>query len=151
MDTWKNNNFVISTKKELLDIITIHHFLSNDSYWSKGITREKVVKSIKNIPLCFGIYETSPSGMYKQAGFGRVITDLTTFGYLSDVFVLPAYRGKGLSKWLVEVITEQEDLLEVRRLMLATHDAHSLYAGYGFVQLDQPLHFMEKRNKILKS
>ncbi|WP_308302472.1 GNAT family N-acetyltransferase [Peribacillus deserti] len=98
---------------------------------------------MKNTALCFGIYETGSMGEFIQAGFGRVITDMATFGYLSDVFILPAYRGKGLSKWLLEVITQHPDLSEVRRLMLATHDAHSLYAGYGFKSLSEPQRFME--------
>ncbi|MGX1902720.1 GNAT family N-acetyltransferase [Geobacillus icigianus] len=76
-------------------------------------------------------------------GFGRVISDLSTFAYLADVFVLKPFRGLGLSKWLMSIIKEHPQLQTVRRFMLATKDAHSLYAQYGFEQLDNPSIFMQ--------
>ncbi|WP_342456730.1 GNAT family N-acetyltransferase [Bacillus methanolicus] len=89
------------------------------------------------------MYKEGLNENYEQVGFARVISDLATFAYLCDVFVLPKYRGLGLSKWLVKVITSHPELKGVRRFMLATLDAHSLYAIFGFEQLDTPERFMQ--------
>jgi GNAT superfamily N-acetyltransferase len=97
--------------------------------------------------LCFGIYKEGSEETYEQVGFARVITDLATFAYLCDVFVLPSYRGLGLSKWLMDVITNHPELKGVRRIMLATNDAHSLYTKYGFEQIDTPQLFMQITRK----
>jgi len=121
--------YTISTEKERLNIPYIHSFLSNDSYWAKNIPMETVEKSIAG-SLCFGVYEGD-----KQVGFARVITDLATVGYLGDVFIDEAYRGRGLSKWLVATIVSHPDLQGLRRFLLATRDAHGLYAQYGFTAL----------------
>lgn len=120
------NNYLISTDKEKLDINYIHHFLSKESYWAKNIPIEIVKTSIEG-SLCFGVYENN-----RQVGFARVITDYATFGYLADVFIDKNYRGKGLSKELMKFIMEQEVVKKLRRFMLATLDAHSLYAQFGF-------------------
>ena len=120
------NNYLISTDKEKLDINYIHHFLSKESYWAKNIPIEIVKTSIEG-SLCFGVYENN-----KQVGFARVITDYATFGYLADVCIDKNYRGKGLSKELMKFIMEQKVVKKLRRFMLATLDAHSLYAQFGF-------------------
>ncbi|RFU65276.1 GNAT family N-acetyltransferase [Peribacillus glennii] len=149
MTEWKQNGFIISTNKNQLDIDTIFHFLCNDSYWAKGVSRQTVEKSINNSMLCFGIYKEGLNESWEQVGFARVITDLTTLAYLCDVFILPAYRGLGLSKWLVKTIINYPELQGVRRFMLATFDAHSLYSKFGFEQLDTPERFMQiTGNKI---
>jgi GNAT superfamily N-acetyltransferase len=102
------------------------------------------MESIKNTPLCFGIYKGDPTiGPAQLIGFGRVISDLSTFAYLADVFVLKPFRGLGLSKWLMSIIKEHPQLQTIRRFMLATNDAHSLYAQYGFEPLDNPSIFMQ--------
>jgi GNAT superfamily N-acetyltransferase len=102
------------------------------------------MESMKNTPLCFGIYKRDPIiGPAQLIGFGRVISDLSTFAYLADVFVLKPFRGLGLSKWLMSIIKEHPQLQTVRRFMLATNDAHSLYAQYGFEPLDNPSIFMQ--------
>ncbi|MGE7759604.1 GNAT family N-acetyltransferase [Peribacillus sp. NPDC097895] len=149
MEKWINNEFSISTNKKYLDLHVIHNFLSEESYWAKGIFKETVIKSIENTPLCFGVFkgELDNEGS-EQIGFARVITDLATFAYLSDVFILPNYRKKGLSKWLMDIITNHPELQGVRRFMLATNDAHSLYNKYDFEQIDHPKRFMQK---VLKS
>ena len=85
--------FYISTDKSLLDIDTIHDFLSNRSYWAKGRSRETVEKSIAG-SMCFGVFDAEN----KQAGFARVVTDYAMFAWLLDVFILEDYRGKGLGK-----------------------------------------------------
>ena len=135
---WERGEFVISDRCEDLDEALIHQFLSDRSYWSKGIPRAVVIKSL-NHSLCFGVFKGS-----EQVGFGRVITDRATFAYLSDVFILARDRGQGLGKWLVECMMAHPELQGLRRWMLATADAHRLYQQYGFVPLSNPEMLMEK-------
>ncbi|WP_423800908.1 GNAT family N-acetyltransferase [Neobacillus sp. SAB-20_R2A] len=145
MNTWLKNGFTISTNKEYLDIETIHKFLSEESYWALGRPKEIIKKSIDNTALCFGVYKGDVSkGDVEQVGFARVVSDLTIFAYLADVFIVPEYRKLGLSKWLMEVITNHQDLQNVRRFMLVTNDAHTLYSQFGFKAIDHPERFMEK-------
>jgi GNAT superfamily N-acetyltransferase len=139
---YRNNNYLISTHKGKLKLYEIHKFLT-DSYWSKGITIDKVKKSIDN-SLCFGVYHEM-----KQVGFARVVTDYSLFGYLADVFIIEEYRGRGLSKWLMECIVNHPDLKDLRSWMLATKDAHKLYEKFGFKPLDEPERFMRKKNPNL--
>ena len=140
--------FSISTNKKYLDVDVIHNFLNQEAYWSKGIPKETIIKSIENTTLCFGVYKGEIGNEdSEQVGFARVITDLATHAYLCDVFILPDYRKLGLSKWLMDVITNHSELEEVRRFMLATNDAHSLYKKYGFNQIDNPELFMQKVRK----
>jgi GNAT superfamily N-acetyltransferase len=134
---WQKENFIISTDKNRLDLPYIHQFLSNKSYWAEGIPFDIVKKSIEN-SLCLGIYDGE-----KQIGFARIITDEATFGYLADVFVDAAYRGKGLSKWLMNVICDLPFMPLLRRFMLATKDAHALYEQFGFTPLTLPERFMQ--------
>lgn len=146
-----HNGFLFSTDKSLLDLRYVHSFLSEQSYWAAGIPLEIVQRSVEN-SLCIGIYENkatdtavirnAPAGR-KQVGFARVVTDLATFGYLADVFIDEAHRGKGLSKALVAFIFSFEELALLRRFILATKDAHGLYAQYGFNPLKSPERFME--------
>ena len=112
-----------------MDIDLIHSFLSR-SYWAEGISKEIVRRSIEGA-LCFGVFEKE-----KQIGFARMITDRATFAYLADVFIIEEYRGRGLSKWLMEVILSHPDLQGLRRMMLATRDAHELYKKFGFTTLN---------------
>ena len=140
--------FSISTNKKHLDVDLIHDFLNQEAYWSKGIPKETVIKSIENTTLCFGVYKGEIGNEdIEQVGFARVITDLATHAYLCDVFILPDYRKLGLSKLLMEVITNHSELEGVRRFMLATNDAHSLYKKYGFNQIDNPELFMQRVRK----
>lgn len=128
----------ISDDKGRLDVPLIHRFLSEEAYWCPGIPFATVQRAI-NHSLCFGGYVDG-----QQVAFARVITDRATFGYLSDVFVLPAHRGRGHSKALVAAILAHPELQGLRRLMLATADAHGLYAGAGFVPPARPESLMEK-------
>lgn len=134
--TWTRDPYSISTDPAKLDLAVIHSFLTH-SYWSPGVPLEIVAKSIQH-SLCFGIYDGT-----QQVGFARVITDLATFAYLADVFVLESHRRKGLSKWLIECIQAHPDLQGFRRWMLATQDAHGLYRQFGFETLSHPERFME--------
>jgi GNAT superfamily N-acetyltransferase len=146
MSTWSNNGFTISTQKQYLDINVIHKFLCNDSYWAKGITIESVAKSIEHSSICFGLYEGDPRFEHAaQIGFVRAATDFVRFAYIMDVFVLKEYRGKGLSKWMMEVVTEHSDLKHVGKMLLCTNDAHGLYAQYGFQEISNPEIFMERK------
>ncbi|WP_066259977.1 GNAT family N-acetyltransferase [Neobacillus drentensis] len=142
---WINKGFSISTNKEYLDLTLIHTFLSQEAYWSKGIPKQIVKKAIENSPLCFGVFKGEVGkNVIEQVGFARVISDLATYAYLCDVFILQDYRKLGLSKWLMGIITNHSELQVVRRFMLATNDAHSLYNQYGFEQIVNPELFMQK-------
>ncbi|HQW84624.1 MAG TPA: GNAT family N-acetyltransferase [Ferruginibacter sp.] len=137
------DDFIISTNKNKLDVNYIHNYLCNESYWAKNITKSIVKKSIDG-SLCFGLYITpGDTNKYnKQVGFARVVTDYATFGYLADVFVDETYRKKGLAKWMMEEIMKHKNLQGLRRWMLATRDAHTLYAKFGFLPLDKPERIM---------
>lgn len=126
----KCGDFELSTDKSLLQVDTIHGFLKR-SHWAAGRSREAIVKSIEH-SLCYGIYLGG-----RQVAFARVVTDYSTFAYLCDVFVDEEYRGLGLSKWMMEVVKAQEELQNLRRFLLATKDAHTLYARYGFEPLSE--------------
>jgi GNAT superfamily N-acetyltransferase len=138
----RRGEYTITTDRHRLDLQAIHEFLTR-SYWSPGVPIEIVERAIAN-SLCFGLFHG-----HVQAGFARVITDKATFAYLADVYVLESHRGKGLSKWLVEVIQGHEDLQGLRRFMLATRDAHGLYSQFGFKTLDNPSRMMEIVNADL--
>lgn len=125
-------HYSFSTDKSKLQVDAIHYFLSNEAYWSKNIPLEVVQKAIKN-SICVGIYDAE-----SQIGFARVISDEATFAYLADVFVLPEFRGKGLSKALMSFIMSWDWVAQIRRFTLATRDAHSLYAAYGFAAPTKP-------------
>ncbi|HET9786143.1 MAG TPA: GNAT family N-acetyltransferase [Pyrinomonadaceae bacterium] len=135
---WKRGEFSISTDPKQLDITVIHKYLSTDSYWAQGRTVDTVKRSIEN-SLNFGLYKAE-----QQIGFARVVTDYATFAWLADVFVLDTYRGRGLGKWLVEVILSHPDLQRFRRWVLATKDAHELYRQFGFIELKRPERWMER-------
>ena len=138
--------FTISTEKEKLDIDLIHSFL-NHTYWAEGISKEIIRRSIEG-SLCFGVYENDKQAMPagRQVGFARMITDKATFAYLADVFIIEEYRGRGLSKWLMEVIMSHPDLQGLRRMVLVTKDAHGLYKQFGFtllINVDRWMHILD--------
>lgn len=130
------DGILFSTDKARLQTAYIHRYLSEESYWAKNIPMELVQKAIEG-SLCFGIYDGA-----QQIGFARVITDHATFGYLADVFVDPAYRGRGLSKQLMAFIMQHESVKRFRNFLLATLDAHGLYEQFGFQSLKEPGRFM---------
>ncbi|MDB5124046.1 MAG: acetyltransferase family protein [Mucilaginibacter sp.] len=131
------NGFRISTDQSLLDFEIIYNYLNNESYWSQGISPERLRTAIEN-SMCFGVYKQD-----KQAGLARVITDKATFAYICDVFILPDYRGFGLSKWLMQTIVNHPELQGLRRWSLATADAHGLYKQFGFNEIIHPERWME--------
>lgn len=137
------NNFFISTDKLKIDVDVVHHYLSNESYWAKNISLELIKISIENA-VCFSMYKINEQtkAIEQQIGFARVITDCATFGYLADVFIANEYRGKGLSKWLMQTILAHPQLQGFRRWLLATLDAHGLYAQFGFKPIENPERYM---------
>lgn len=134
---WTKEEFTITTDKQRIDIIYVHRFLSQ-SYWAHNIPMEVVKRSIEG-SLCFSVFHLND-----QIGFARVITDEATFAYLADVFMDEAWRGRGLSKWLMEVILSHPGLQGLRRIALATRDAHSLYSQFGFTELNNPGNWMQR-------
>jgi len=134
------NTYEISTDPSRLQLDAIHAYLTR-SYWSPGIPKDVVARAIAN-SLCFGIYQDDV-----QVGFARVVTDKASFAYLADVYVLEEHRRQGLSKRLVEMIQAHPDLQGMRRFLLATRDAHGLYAQFGFNPVARPQSLMEMRTQ----
>ncbi|WP_329341194.1 GNAT family N-acetyltransferase [Streptomyces sp. NBC_00663] len=126
--------YEISTDPDRIDAGRVHRWLSTDAYWALGRTREKQDRAIAG-SLNFGVYD-SASG--EQVAYARVITDRATFGWLCDVYVDPAVRGKGIGTSLVEAVREHLRPYGLRRILLATQDAHGVYEKAGFAPLAQP-------------
>ena len=135
------DEFSISTNKSILDIDSIHEFLSTKAYWCLNIPKDKVQTAIQN-SLCFGVYHNE-----KQIGFARVISDFSTIAYLGDLYIVEEYRRKGLSKWLMETIMSNPELQGLRRWILLTGDAHGLYRKFGWTNLADASKWMELHNK----
>jgi GNAT superfamily N-acetyltransferase len=135
----QRGEFVVSTDPLRLDLDLIHSFLTH-SYWAEGIPRDVVARSVEH-SLCFGVFHAR-----RQVGFARIISDYATYAYLADVFIIEAYRGRGLAKFLMECIMRHPQLQDLRRWTLATRDAHGLYAQFGFTPLSRAENFMEFHN-----
>ena len=136
IDEWRHEEFLIATDKERLDPRVVHKFLIT-TYWAKDISLENARLRIEN-SFAFGLYRGS-----RQVGFARVITDCIAFAYLADVFIEQTYRGRGLGKWLIEVVLSHP-LLENLSWQLASEDAQELYRQYGFTELKRPEIHMER-------
>ena len=132
--------FHVSADPQDIDIGYVHRYLSEESYWAKGIPLDVVRRSVAG-SLSFGLFT---EGL--QVGFARVITDRATFGYLADVFIDKEWRGKGLSKLLMESVMAHPDLQGLRRMMLATTDAHGMYRAFGFTSIPEPDKLMQRHN-----
>jgi GNAT superfamily N-acetyltransferase len=131
---WARDGYVISDDPDRLDRALVHRYLRDEAYWSPGVERGVVERSIDH-SMVFGVYRAGEPGGEAaggQVGFARVVSDRTKFAYLADVFVLPAERGRGLGKWLVATIMDHPELREVVWWFLATRDAHGLYGQFGF-------------------
>ena len=133
----QRGDYTISTDPARLDLDVIHGYLDR-SYWAAGRPRELVARSLRH-SLCFGLYHGSV-----QVGLARVVSDAATFAWLADVFVLEEHRGQGLAKWLIATVVAHPDLRDVRRFMLATRDAHGLYAQFGFAPIAAPERLMAR-------
>lgn len=141
----QKENYLISTDTSKLDVDVIYQYLSQESYWAKGIPRFVVEKSLAN-SLCFGVYYINETT--EQIGFARLVTDKATFAYLGDVFIISQHRGKGLSKWLMQTIHAHPEVQSLRRWLLGTRDAHGLYEQFGWTRFDEEVskRFMQKHN-----
>jgi GNAT superfamily N-acetyltransferase len=135
------DGFCISTEKARLDLKTIHHFLSTQAYWSLNIPYSKVEEAVAH-SLNFGLYHKE-----QQIGFARIVSDFSCIAYLGDVYVLPEFRGRGLSKWLMKTVMEYPELQGLRRWILSTVDAHGLYKQSGWVSVAHPERWMEVHNR----
>lgn len=132
----------ISTDKGRLDVDLIHRFLSG-TYWAAGRSRATVERSLEH-SLCFGAYAAG-----RQIGFGRAITDHAVFAYLSDVFVVPEWRGRGIGKAIVGAILDHPDLKGMQVVLLRTRDAHGLYRAFGFAEIPRPREMMGRYGPIV--
>ena len=130
------SSYTILSGSEHMDVAAIHKFLK-DSYWARDISIELVRKSIEN-SLCYGVFLGTG-----QVGFARLVTDHATFGYLADVFILKPHRGRGLARRLVDEIMKDPAVQNLRRIMLATADAHDLYRPFGFTSCPDPDRLMQ--------
>ena len=135
----QKDGYTISTDPARLDIDAIAVMLTR-AYWAQGRTRDMIARYVQH-SLVFGIYHEN-----KQIGLARIVSDYTTFAWLCDVFIHEDHRGKGLGKWLMETVHSHPDLQGLRRWMLATRDAHSLYEQFGWTSLDHPERWMHKFN-----
>jgi N-acetylglutamate synthase-like GNAT family acetyltransferase len=131
------NGLTISTDPRRLNLDTMCDFLAQ-SYWAQARSRKTIKRSLRH-SLIFAVYDQE-----HQVAMARLVTDYATFAWLCDVFVQPDYRGRGIGKWLMETVQAHPDLLGLKRWMLATRDAHGLYAQYGFTPLHNPERWMEK-------
>ncbi|GDY14425.1 N-acetyltransferase [Planctomycetota bacterium] len=128
--------YEITFDRSRFDVDAIHAFLTQ-AYWSVGIPRSVVERAIAG-SLCIGVLAG-----HEQVGFARLITDKATIAWLADVYILPAHRGKGLSRRMLTALFQHPEVQGLRRLQLATRDAHGLYAKLGFKPLAHPDRFME--------
>jgi len=136
---WARDGRVISTDRACLDPAAILSLLGA-THWGGDLTPDRLARAIEH-SLCFGLYEEA-----RLVGFGRVVTDRATFGYLTDVVIAPSHRGRGLGRWLTECMVAHPDLQGLRRLMLLTRDAESLYRKAGFEPGPAPLVYLERRS-----
>jgi GNAT superfamily N-acetyltransferase len=136
----RRGGYRISTDPAQLDLDVIHGYLSR-SYWAAGRPRELLARALRH-SLCFGLYHERG-----QVGLARVVSDYATFAWLCDVFVLEEHQGQGLGKWLIGAVVAHPQLQGLRRMMLATRDAHGLYRQCGFTSLDEPARWMERREQ----
>ena len=135
----RDDGYVLSTDPARIELDRVHGWLSTDAYWAKGRPRETIARSIEASTV-FGIYRPQDG---RQVAFARAVTDSATFAWLCDVYVDPAERGRGLGTWLA--VATKAHLLEigVRRVLLATWDAHGVYAKAGYAPLAVPERWME--------
>jgi GNAT superfamily N-acetyltransferase len=135
------SNLRISTDLAEMDIPSIHRFLATESYWARGLQYEALAKSLSH-SLCFAGFVDD-----RQVAFGRAVTDLASFGYLKDIFVLPGDRGRGYGRQLVEAMLAKLDGEGVATLMLATQDAHALYRKLGFEAVEGSAKLMRRNRR----
>jgi len=135
-DDGSEDAFVVTSDPAAVDVDAVHAYLRR-SYWAENVPREVVARAIANsIP--FSVLQDA-----RQVGFARVVTDRATFAYLSDVYILEEYRGRGLARRLMDTVMAHPDLQGLRRFSLSTRDADGLYRRYGFTELANPARHLE--------
>ena len=134
----QRDGLVLSTDPEQMDVEAIHKYLSEESYWARGIPLGVVERALAN-SLCFGVFDGG-----RQVALARVVTDLATYAYLCDVYVLESHRRRGIGHWMLEAIDSHPDLQGLRRWSLITRDAHSLYEPHGYIPLAKPENYLER-------
>lgn len=140
------DGYEISTSPGRLDVDLLHHWLSTDAYWALGRSRDTVARAVDD-STNYGLYRAGPDGVL--TGYARAVTDQATFAWLCDVYVDPAERGRGLGYWLVGTVRDHLHGLGVTRILLATRDAHGLYAALGFTPMAFPDDWMELDTRSL--
>ena len=138
-----SHGFELDDDRSRIDVDAVHAFISEQSYWGRGRPRERVQRTISGSTRVLGLYYGDRSGIGQQVGFARAVSDGVTVAYLADVYVLPAFRGRGLGLELVREIVEGESGSEVRWL-LHTADAQGLYARLGFSEGQATYPLMER-------
>lgn len=135
----RDDGYLLSTDPDRIDLDRVHHWLSTDAYWAIGRSWETVTRAFAG-SLPFGVYRP---GDGRQVAVARAVTDGATFAWLCDVYVDRDERGRGLGSWLAEAVRDHLDALGVRRILLATNDAHGVYAKAGFTPLPEPQRWMQ--------
>ncbi|AMY70443.1 GNAT family N-acetyltransferase [Frigidibacter mobilis] len=136
--TWtRADGYALSTDRSRINVDVVERFLAEEAYWTDGLPRPVLERALAG-SLPMGIY--APDGA--MAGFGRLVTDCAVFAYLRDVFVLPDHRGRGLAPWLALTIRSHPGLATVTSWMLATRDAHAVYARAGYAPVPHPEYYM---------
>jgi GNAT superfamily N-acetyltransferase len=130
------DEYTVSTDPAHLDRDAVYRYLHDEAYWSQGVARDIFERALDN-----SLNFTALRGT-QLAGFARVVTDRATFAWLCDVFVLPAHRGRGVSRRLMDAVMAHPDLASLRNFLLATRDAHGLYEKFGFTPLAEPQRWM---------
>lgn len=133
-----HGDHLISTDRVRIDVDAVHRWLSENAYWAAGRTIATQRRAIENSALVVGAYDAAG----RQVGFARMVTDLATFAWLADVYVVAAVRGTGLGTAMVETIVEHPDVASIARQLLATRDAHGLYARFDYERLVEPERWM---------
>ena len=136
--------YVVSSDTRHVDRDLVWRFLHDESYWAAGVPRDVMDRAIDG-SICFSVFEGEPARGAPQVAFARVVTDRATFAWLCDVFVLEGHRGRGAGKALLDAVMSYPDMQGLRNVLLATRDAHALYAKYGFVRLAEPERWMAIR------
>jgi hypothetical protein len=133
----ERDGYRLSTDPTCIDFDVVCDFLANESYWARGLPRERLERALAH---------SLPVGVYAEDGamvaFGRLVTDYAIFAYIRDVFTLPSHRGKGLASWIAGEIRRHPELATVTSWMLATKDAHRVYEKAGFRAATHPEYYM---------
>jgi GNAT superfamily N-acetyltransferase len=141
MEWVRSDGYLVTDDQERLDLVRIHHWLSDESYWAAGRSVDLVEKSVRS-SITLGCF--APDGV--PVGVSRLVTDGATFAWLCDVFVDKDFRGRGLGRFLVQSAVNHPEVKDLDRILLATGDAHDLYRQFGFISLTEPQRWMELRS-----